>query len=47
MSWPPLIPIGQDFIYFPDDRMAVTLMTDIEDMKIDVGPHYPDNQKNF
>jgi hypothetical protein len=51
MSWPAPVPVSQDFIFFPDVKMAVTIMTDIGVMKLDVGSerrwvlHYPDKQK--
>jgi hypothetical protein len=37
MSWPVPVPVGQDSIFFPDDEMTVTIMTDIGVMKLDVG----------
>jgi hypothetical protein len=51
MSWPVPVAVGQDFVFFPDDKMAATIVTDIGVMKLDVVSeprwrlHCPDKQK--
>jgi hypothetical protein len=37
MLWPVPVSVGQDFVFFPNDKMAVTMMTGIGVMKLDVG----------